>query len=121
MTIELIDLETVRSSKDYLSSRVLERYMSSGIGPILESFAKTSALAVLTGYRGTNMIQLQNGCHRCRALLELGVTEIEIPYQEGTTTLGFPFALKDVPILEQLEYNERRLLDGQDEIPESWF
>jgi hypothetical protein len=101
-----IDLRTTYCVEDCLSKSVVDKYKAMGL-PVLLELVETKPFFCEGGsYKGEKAELLLDGCHRSRALFDLGHYIIRIIHDEwdiGQEVLG-PLVSK-AKILEQPEYN----------------
>lgn len=119
------DLNEVYSAEDFLSRNVIERYKSLGIDGILATLRTHPVHAETARENGKDEVILLDGCHKSRALYDLGMHRIPILY-EGECELSGKVAdeylkIPDVPILDQAQY-DLRYIEQMDEPPgEDWY
>jgi len=100
-----VNLQEVYNSEDRLGIKRIDFYKSLGITFLLRRMEATARCESL--YREPLKFELIDGCHECKALLELNVQEAFIKYE------GVPLKsrddlilLKDILVLDEKEYIE---------------
>lgn len=117
------DLNEVRSIETFLSRSVVERYKSMGVEGILAAASDDPIVAQFATYEGMRFIVLLNGCHKTKALYDLGVYQAPLLYEDGefmSRILDPCPKLSDVPLLDQESYN-RMFLETFEEEPEEYW
>jgi hypothetical protein len=116
------DLSGVFIVEDFLSRNVIDKYKSLGIDGILATCKKEPIKAEIYEFKGQTVVLLIDGCHKSRALYDLGRKVIPLKYEEETGVVNDDcHLLPEVPILDQESYNERWTREYGEPPDTDWF
>jgi hypothetical protein len=112
--IHLVRLEQTYPEEEVLSRTAIDHYRKFGIDYLVREITGLYTVSIEpTDWREKTILLISHGCHRFRALYELGLREIRIELDDSEPGLLEDsvqiFPLPEVPILEDLEYKEYHL------------
>ncbi|MCH8004082.1 MAG: hypothetical protein IH934_05630 [Nanoarchaeota archaeon] len=104
-----VKLSELYSAELKLHNITVDEYKALGIEKLIVDIEKNAVCCSRTSMEPV-AYELLEGCHRSKALLELGYSgEVTLQYTGPDDTDTAPILLKDVPIVEDAEYEEYRI------------
>lgn len=101
-----INLGKVYSVESRLSREIVEHYKSYGLERLTKKIRKDLPKVERYNLRGRRVMEIIYGCHRSRALYELGARKTEAEDYGIGKQSKTPVKLKDAKVLDRKQYQE---------------